>query len=121
MKQTSELDELAKNFVIPQRSGVYLAKSEIIVLANLSDGSLRVNERSRMLADVLKSPSSPRDLSALVGRLGAFCAMHVDWMEAVVSTWPALAGPLENARARAIHTQQTLADLQEEILWEESE
>ncbi len=121
MKQTSELDELAKNFVLPYRSGVYLTKSEIIVLANVSDGSLRVNERSRMLADVLKSPNSPKDLAALVGRLGAFCDMHLEWMDAVASTWPALAETLGQSRARAVHTRQTLASLQEEMLWEDED
>ena len=58
-------DELARELVVPAQSGIYIAKSEIIVLANLIEGSLRVNERSRMLADVLKSPDNLVDLARL--------------------------------------------------------
>lgn len=109
-------DDLARQLVVPSKSGIYLAKSEIIVLANLSEGSLRVNERSRMLADVLKSPDNLVDLAALIGRLIAFTQMHLDRADALMEAFPAMSGPTAARRAKAAKTLEMLEDLREELL-----
>jgi len=109
-------DELAAFLVVPEQSGIYLAKSEIIVLANLSEGSLRVNERGRMLADVLKSPDNLTDLAALVGRLADLCQLHLDHIDAMAETWPATAAISAPRRVKAVGTLERLQDLQEELL-----
>jgi hypothetical protein len=110
------LDDLARHLVVPAKSGIYLAKSEIIVLANLAEGSLRVNERARMLADVLKSPDNLVDLAALIQRLIDFTQLHIDRADAMVEAWPAMAGPTADRRAKATKTREMLEDMHQELL-----
>lgn len=109
-------DELARDLVVPAKSGIYLAKSEIIVLANLVEGSLRVNERSRMLADVLKSPDNLVDLAKLIGRLIDLCIVHIEHNDAMVETWPAMAEALATQHKNAKRTLERLEDLRQELL-----
>lgn len=109
-------DELARSLVVPAKSGMYLAKSEIIVLANLIEGSLRVNERSRMLADVLKSPDNLVDLARLIARLMDLCHAHLQHYAALIETWPAMAGPLSEPQRKAQQTLDRLEDLRLELL-----
>jgi hypothetical protein len=109
-------DQLARRLVVPEQSGIYIAKSEIIVLANLIEGSLRVNERSRMLADVLKSPNNLVDLAALIGRLIDLCQVHLDHYDGLAEAWPATAEPIAERRAKAAQTLEMLEDLRQELL-----
>jgi hypothetical protein len=109
------LDELAARLVIPARSGVYLTKSELIVLARLSEGSLRVSERRRMLADVLKSPDSPAGLAALIARLADFCRAHVERYDELAATWPRLAAHVAPWRAQAERTLASLVEIEREL------
>lgn len=109
-------DELARALVVPAQSGIYIAKSEIIVLANLIEGSLRVNERSRMLADVLKSPDNLVDLAKLIARLMELCHAHIQHNNGLIETWPAMAGPLAPSQALAKKTLDRLEDLRLELL-----
>ncbi len=105
-------DQLARRLVVPEQSGIYIAKSEIIVLANL----IEVNERSRMLADVLKSPNNLFDLAALIGRLIDLCQVHLDHYDGLAEAWPATAEPIAERRAKAAQTLEMLEDLRQELL-----
>lgn len=82
------LDALAAHCVVPAKSGVYLTKNELVILARISEASLRINERRRMLADVLKSPQTPAELQALNSRLIDFCRMHLEEYEAQADLYP---------------------------------
>lgn len=97
------LDALAASFAVVAKSGVYLTKNELVVLARVSEASLRINERKRMLADVLKSAQTPGELGALNSRLIDFCRMHLEEYEAQAGLYPksrALLLPwVERARA----------------------
>lgn len=82
------LDALAAHCVVPAKSGVYLTKNELVILARISEASLRINERRRMLADVLKSPQTPAELQALNSRLIDFCRMHLEEYGAQADLYP---------------------------------
>jgi hypothetical protein len=115
MRPDGPLDELAAELVVPARSGIYLAKSELIVLARLVEGSLRVNERRRMLADVLKSPDSLEGLSALVGRLMEVTQAHLERYAELAAAFPGTAPALAPWRERAARTWARLAAVREEL------
>lgn len=104
------LDALAARFVLPAKSGVYLTKNELITLARVAEGSLRVNERRRMLADVLKSPQSPAELQALVERLVAFCELHLAAWDELEGSFPGAGTFAQPWREK---TQATIAALRE--------
>lgn len=109
------LDALAARFVLPAKSGVYVTKNELIVLARLADGSLRVNERRRMLADVLKSPQSPAELSALLERLIALCELHLAEWSALVGAYPKAQPFAQPWQEKARATVASLRDTQAEL------
>jgi len=104
------LSAIAARFVLPEKSGVYLTKNELIILARVSEASLRVNERRRMLGDVLKSPQTPEELQALTTRLIDFCRMHLDEYEVQAGLFPKSRPLLQPWVDRA---QATIARLQE--------
>ena len=108
-------DHLADSLVIPAETGVYLAKSEMIVLANLTEGSLRVNERRRMLADVLKSPETLEGLSDLIEHIVVHCQAHVARYAELGEAFPAMAGLMSPWSAKAEATIARLRDLQAEL------
>ena len=56
------LEELATFLTTPAESGLCLSKSDLIGLARSVEGSLRVNERKRMLVDIFIAPSAPLQL-----------------------------------------------------------
>lgn len=116
MIEEGPLDELASTFVVPSKSGVYLTKNEMIVLARISEGSLRISDRKRMLADVLKSPDSPEALARLVGLLVDFCRAHVERYDELSASYPSLAPHIADPRARAMRTIEQLEGLRSEIL-----
>lgn len=82
------LEALAARLVVPARSGLYLTRSDLIVLARLSEGSLRVSDRKRMLLDVLRSPQDVRELGALVNRLADLCHHHLRGWADLVAAYP---------------------------------
>jgi hypothetical protein len=115
MLQDGPLDALAASFVLPAKSGVYLTKNELVRLARASEASLRINERRRMLADVLKSPQSLAELRALVTRLIDFCRLHVAEHEATVAAYPVAKPLLQRWVDKAQHTITSLNDILEEL------
>jgi len=115
MIQDGPLDALAARLVVPKKAGVYLTKSEMVVLARLSEGSLRVNERKRMLADVLKSPDNVADLGKLVARLVHFCEAHVTRYDELAETYPHLEPHVAPWRAAAKATIDVLEDVRFEL------
>lgn len=115
MIQDGPLDQLAASLVNPAKCGIYLAKSEVIVLANISEGSLRINERKRMLADVLKSPDNVQDLSKLIGRLIDFCEAHRERYQALQDSFPSLSPSLEPWMQRTAHTIERLEEVRDEL------
>lgn len=114
-REGGALEALAAAFVVPQGSGVYLTKNELLLLARVSEASLRVSERRRMLSDVLKSPLSLEELQKLVGRLKDFCRMHLEEYEASAAAHPRSRPLLEPWRARAQATVGRLEAIEEEI------
>lgn len=109
------LDALAARLVLPAKSGVYLTKNELIVLARVAEGSLRVNERRRMLADVLKSPQNPAELAALLERLVAFCQLHLAAWDELVATYPRAEAFAAPWREKVNATITSLRELGEEL------
>ncbi len=116
MIQDGPLDALAASLVKPAKCGIYLSKSEVIVLANISEGSLRVNERKRMLADVLKSPDNVTDLAKLVQLLIDFSEAHVQRYDELQENFPSLSESLAPWRKSALKTIEHLVEVKEEIL-----
>lgn len=114
------LDAIAARFVLPAKSGVYVTKNELIVLARLADGSLRVNERRRMLADVLKSPQTPAELRALLDRLIALCELHLAEWDSLVGAYPKAAPYVASWQQKARATIASLQDTQAELRLAES-
>lgn len=109
------LDEIAARFVLPAKSGVYVTKNERIALARASDGSLRINERKRMLADVLKSPQNPAELKALFARLIGLCELHLrDW-DGLIASFPLAARSAAPWQEKARATITWLEELTEEL------
>lgn len=113
------LEALAARFVIPARSGVYLTKNELLLLARAADASLRINERKRMLVDVLKSPQSPEAFRGLLGRLSAFCQQHLDEHLALAREYPVMEPLCAPWVARARATIEALAKVEEEVSFAE--
>lgn len=115
MNGEGELEQIAASFVVPQKSGVYLTKSDIISLARASEASLRINERRRMLTDVLRSPQTLDELEALLDRLIAFCSQSAASYQEMVDAYPTSAAVLEPWRAKAQKTVEKLTEIKEEL------
>lgn len=109
------LDELAVFFCTPEKSGVYLTKSEIIALARACDASLRVNERPWMLSDILKSSATTAALASQVDRLRAFAAQRLADYDRIVLHHPAAASAMAPWQSRARATIARLTTLADEI------
>lgn len=108
-------EALAKTFLTPAKSGVYLTKNELISLARASEASLRINERPRMLVDVLRSAQSADELVATVDRLLSFTRARLAEYEALVAAYPsslAVWKPwLERARRTVVLLEDTKRDI----------
>lgn len=115
MQPSGLFDDLAVHFTRPARSGVYLTKNEIIALARISDASLRINERPRMLADVLRSAQSAEELTALFDRLASFCLKALADYEDLVRRYPASATSLRVLQEQARRSLERLAIAKEEL------
>jgi hypothetical protein len=109
------LEELAAWFVLPSKSGVYLTRNELLALARAADGSLRVSERRRMLADVLKSPQSPQELDALLKRLIEFCRQQREEYQALAVAFPVARPLLQQWLDRVAASVQRLEEVCEEL------
>lgn len=109
------LDELAAFLATPARSGIYLTRNELVALARLADGSLRVGERRRMLADVLKSAPSREALCATLAWLQEFCRESLRGYRELVEASPASAVQLRPWIGRAEATLDRLTTLIAEI------
>lgn len=108
-------EELADRLVVPARSGVYLTRSEIVLLARLEDASLRYGERRRMLVDVLRSARGPAELGATVERLRAMVRDSLASFRELVSEFPAAGPALGPWIARAERTERGLSELIEDL------
>lgn len=109
------LDALAARFVLPAKSGVYVTKNELIALARVTEGSLRVNERRRMLADVLKSPQNPAELKVLFGRLIGLCELHLREWDELIGAFPLAARAAAPWQEKARATIKSFEELTEEL------
>lgn len=115
MQPDGPLEALAAHFVVPAKSGVVLTKSELLVLARASEASLRINERKRMLTDVLKSAQSPGELRAMLGRLIGFCHQQVVELEELSASYPVMQPLVQSWRERATQTIASLSAVTEEL------
>lgn len=84
----SAFEGLAKQFMTPAKSGVYLTRNELLVLARLSEASLRINERPRMLVDILRSAQTADELCATIDRLIGFTTDSATQYEALAEAYP---------------------------------
>lgn len=109
------LDALAARLTVPAKSGIYLSKSDMVVLARLTEGSLRINERRRMLSDVLKSPDSIGELTKTVDRLLDFCAIHVERYDALSTAFPRLGPHVDGWRVACERTMELLREIKAEL------
>jgi hypothetical protein len=109
------LDALAALLASPARSGAYITRAELINLARLADGSLRVGERRRMLADVLKSAGSAEALTAVVERLKDFWRASVAEYEDLAASSEAGARAMGPWIDRAQATLRRLDEVVEEL------
>lgn len=115
MNPRGPLDELAMFYCTPEKSGVYLTKSDLMALARASDASLRVNERPWMLADILKSSTTTPALAAQMDRLRAFAERAVADYERIVAHHPTAGAAMGPWIARARGTVARLETLAQEI------
>lgn len=109
------LDGLASALVLPRKSGIYITKSEMLVLARVADGSLRVNERRRMLSDVLKSADSLQQLASTFERLQEFCRLHLTRYEELQQAFPAMEPYLKPWHEAATRTLKELEGLRGDV------
>ncbi|MBI4819428.1 MAG: hypothetical protein HY791_24365 [Deltaproteobacteria bacterium] len=111
----SLLDELARHLAIPAKSGIYITKNELMSLARASEASLRVNERPRMLADVLKSAQSPEELSRILDRVIGLCRLQVSHLTELTTLAPTAAPCFEPWQQRVRKTIERLEAIKEEL------
>lgn len=112
---TSAFDELAARLAAPAKSGAYLTRNELLVLARLTDGSLRYNERKRMLADIFKSAPDADGLVALLERLLAFWSAQLERYDALAREFPASAPAFAPWQQKATATVATLEKIRAEV------
>lgn len=117
----SALDELAAKLVIPAKAGVYLTKNELISLARAAEGSLRINERRRMLADVLKSAQSGPELRGLLSLLIERCRAERAKYDELVAAYPVMRAHAAEWTARIAKTITFLEETSEEIAFAEDQ
>lgn len=112
---TSAFDELAARLAAPAKSGAYLTRNELLVLARLTEGSLRYNERKRMLADLFKSAADAQGLLVLLERLAGFWTSQLARYEELAAEFPASAPFFAEWQAKARATLASLAKIRDEI------
>jgi hypothetical protein len=108
-------EALARAFMTPAKSGVYLTRNELIVLARLTEASLRINERPRMLVDILRSAQTADELSAMLERLIEFTQAQSHEYRALVEAYPASDATWRPWIDRAERTVLMLRDVQRDV------
>ncbi len=108
-------DELAARLMTPAKSGAYFTKNEVIVLARLTDASVRIGDRKRMLVDVLRSARSGEELRAVLDRLSSFWKDSLGQYRALSAEFPASAPLFAPWVERANTTLRTLDELAEDL------
>lgn len=108
-------DALAERLMAPARSGACMTKNELVVLARLTDASLRISERKRMLVDVLRSARDAAELEAVISRLAAFWRDSLAHYETLVADFPTSAPLLQPWSDKARETLRSLDELAEDV------
>jgi len=112
---TSAFDDLAAKLMTPAKSGAYLARNELLVLARLTEGSVRFNERKRMLVDLFKSAQDAEGLVALLDRLSEFWRAQLERYDVLAREFPASAPFFADWQEKAKATLATLAQVRSEV------
>ncbi len=115
MSNAGPMEQLAATFMVPARSGVYLTRNELLVLARISEASLRFNERKRMMVDILRSAQDADQLVALLERLVEFCVASLAEYQALAAAFPQSAPQLQVWMDKTNATITMLKETQEEI------
>lgn len=115
MSTSSAFDDLAAKLMTPAKSGAYLTRNELLVLARLTEGSFRFNERKRMLVDIFKSAQDADGLLALLGRLTAFWQDQLGRYEELAQAFPASAPFFAEWQTKARATLKTLERVRDEV------
>ncbi|MEW5740136.1 MAG: hypothetical protein AB1938_14490 [Myxococcota bacterium] len=112
---TSAFDELAARLAAPAKSGAYLTRNELVALARVTEGSLRYNERKRMLADVFKSAPDADGLVALLDRLQEFWRDQLSRYDELAAEFPTSAPFFADWQTKARATLASLAKIRDEV------
>lgn len=114
-RDAGPFEALARAFMTPAKSGVYLTRNELLVLARLTEASVRINERPRMLVDILRSAQTADELIAMVERLADFTRAQLAQYEALVHEYPSSAPVWRPWLERAKRTLVLLDDTRHDI------
>jgi plasmid replication initiation protein len=114
-RDAGPFEALARTFMTPAKSGVYLTRNELLVLARLTEASVRINERPRMLVDILRSAQTADELIAMVERLADFTRAQLAQYEALASEYPSTAPAWRPWIERARRTLLLLDDTRHDI------
>lgn len=114
-RDAGPFEALARAFMTPAKSGVYLTRNELLVLARLTEASVRINERPRMLVDILRSAQTADELISMVDRLADFTRAQLGQYEALASEYPSTALTWRPWIERAKRTLLLLDDTRHDI------
>jgi hypothetical protein len=115
MNTSSAFDDLSAKLMTPAKSGAYLTRNELLVLARLTEGSLRFNERKRMLVDLFKSAQDADGLVALLERLEAFWRDQLHRYDELSETFPTSAAFFADWQHKARTTLASLEKIRAEV------
>ncbi len=108
-------ENLARQLMTPAKSGVYLTRNELLVLARASEASLRINERPRMLVDILRSAQTADELCAMVDRLVAFTKDSIEKYRELAEAYPTTRAAWQPWIDRASRAVVFLDDVKREV------
>jgi hypothetical protein len=112
---SSAFDDLAAKLAAPAKSGAYLTRNELLVLARLTEGSLRFNERKRMLVDLFKSAQDADGLVRLLDRLAEFWRAQLERYDELARAFPTSAPFFADWQVKAKATLGTLEQVRAEV------
>lgn len=115
MSTSSAFDDLAAKLMTPAKSGAYLTRNELLVLARLTEGSFRFNERKRMLVDILKSAQDADGLWNMLERLREFWKAQLGRYDELAQAFPASAPHFAPWQQKARATLTALEKVQAEV------
>ncbi|MEF3192378.1 MAG: hypothetical protein K6347_07535 [Campylobacterales bacterium] len=116
METQTALEELAKTLMTPAKSGFYMTKNELIILARLSEASLRVNERARMLTDIFRSIQSEEEFVGLLERIKLFAAKKEAQYEEIVKEYPRVAPIMEEYLRKVRAMKESIDEVKREVM-----